>query len=111
MLFETSLTFRKQNYRDIYSIKISLDKFNKNKIMNNQVVKKGITWLKRAVIFKAGKMILKKPASALGVGAVAAGAGIAAYSFLKDRKKKDLTRIDDIEKNNPEVEGKKKIVV
>jgi len=79
--------------------------------MNNEVVEKGLKWLKRAVIFKAGKAILKKPASVLGVGALAAGAGVAAYSLLKKRKKNDLTHIDDIENNNPEVEGKKKIVV
>ena len=79
--------------------------------MNNEVVEKGLKWLKRAVIFKAGKAILKKPASMLGVGALAAGAGVAAYSLLKKRKKNDLTHIDDIENNNPEVEGKKKIVV
>jgi len=84
---------------------------NKHKIMNNQVVEKGIKWLKRAVVLKAGKAILKKPASALGVGALAAGAGIAAYNFIKKRKKNDLTHIDNIEDNNPEVEGKKKIVV
>jgi TM2 domain-containing membrane protein YozV len=79
--------------------------------MNNQVVQKGMKWLKRAVILKAGKMILKKPVSALGVGAVAAGVGIAAYSLIKKRKKNDLTHIDNIENNNPEVKGKKKIVV
>ncbi len=79
--------------------------------MNNEVVEKGLKWLKRAVIFKAGKAILKKPARMLGVGALAAGAGVAAYSLLKKRKKNDLTHIDDIENNNPEVEGKKKIVV
>ncbi|SKB33862.1 hypothetical protein SAMN05660776_0525 [Salegentibacter holothuriorum] len=79
--------------------------------MNNQVVEKGVKWLKRAVIFKAGKAVLKKPASVLGVGALAAGAGIAAYNFIKKRKKKDLTHIDNIEDNNPEVEGKKKIVI
>jgi len=79
--------------------------------MNNQVVQKGVKWLKRAVILKAGKMILKKPASALGVGAVAAGAGIAAYSFIKKRNKRDLNQIENIENNNPEVEGEKKIVV
>jgi hypothetical protein len=79
--------------------------------MNNEVVQTGMKWLKRAVIFKAGKMIMKKPASALGVGAVAAGAGIAVYSLFKKRKKKDLTHIDNIEDNNPEIEGKKKIVI
>lgn len=79
--------------------------------MNNQVVEKGVKWLKRVIVFKAGKAILKKPAGILGVGALAAGAGIAAYGFLKKRKKNDLTHIDNIEDNNPEVEGKKKIVV
>ncbi|PKD17063.1 hypothetical protein APR41_06410 [Salegentibacter salinarum] len=80
--------------------------------MNNQAaIQKGMKWLKRAVIFKAGKMIMRKPASALGVGALAAGAGIAAYSFIKNSKKNDLTHIDDIENNNPEVKGKKKIIV
>jgi hypothetical protein len=80
--------------------------------MNSQaVIQKGMKWLKRAVILKAGKVIMKKPASALGVGTVAAGAGIAAYSFLKKRKKNDLTHIDNIEDNNPEVKGKKKIIV
>lgn len=80
--------------------------------MNNRAaIQKGMKWLKRAVIFKAGKMIVKKPVSALGVGAVAAGAGIAAYSFLKNRKKNDLTHIDNIEDNNSEVKGEKKIVI
>ncbi|MBZ9629839.1 hypothetical protein LB465_03530 [Salegentibacter sp. LM13S] len=79
--------------------------------MTNQVVQTGMKWLKRAVIFKAGKMIMKKPASALGVGAVAAGAGIAVYSLFKKRNKKDLTHIDNIEDNNPEIEGKNKIVI
>jgi len=79
--------------------------------MDNQTVEKGIKWIKRAVILKLGKAILKKPAQALGVGAVAAGAGYAAYSFIKNRKKDDLTQIDNIEDNNHEIEGEKKIVI
>ena len=79
--------------------------------MNNQAVETGMKWLKRAVILKAGKMIMKKPASFLGVGAVAAGVGFAAYSFLKNRKKNNLTHIDNIEDNNREVKGDKKIVI
>ncbi|MBZ9728964.1 hypothetical protein LB467_04635 [Salegentibacter sp. JZCK2] len=79
--------------------------------MNNQVVETGLKWLKRAVILKAGKAILKNPASMLGVGVIAAGAGIAAYSLIKKNKKKDLTHIDNIENNNPEVKGDKKIII
>lgn len=79
--------------------------------MNNKVVQKGVKWLKRAVILKVGKMILKKPASVVGVGAVAAGVGIAAYSLIKKGKNNDLTRIENIENNNPEIKGKKKIVI
>ncbi|MBE7638913.1 hypothetical protein GUB10_01085 [Salegentibacter sp. BLCTC] len=79
--------------------------------MNNQVIEKGIVWLKRAVIYKAGKTILRKPAGVLAVGALAAGAGVAAYSYFKKDHKKNLTHIDDIENNNPEIKGKKKIVV
>ncbi|MBI6118937.1 hypothetical protein [Salegentibacter maritimus] len=79
--------------------------------MNNQVIENGIVWLKRAVIYKAGKIILRKPAGVFAVGALAAGAGVAAYSYFKKDHKKNLTHIDDIENNNPEIEGKKKIVV
>lgn len=79
--------------------------------MNNQGVEKGMKWLKRAVILKAGKMIMKKPASVLGFGALAAGAGYAAFSLINKRKKNDLTHIDNIENNHPEVKGDKKIVV
>lgn len=79
--------------------------------MNNQAVEKGMKWLKRVIILKAGKMIMKKPASALGVGAVAAGAGYAAYSFFKRKRKNNLTHIENIEGNNHEVKGDKKIVI
>lgn len=70
-----------------------------------------IKWIKRFVILKVGKLILKKPASALGIGVLAAGAGYATYSYIKKQQNKAPNQIEDIEDNNSEIAGKKKIVV
>lgn len=70
-----------------------------------------IEWIKRVVILKVGNAILKKPASAIGIGVIAAGAGYVTYSLIKKQCKKSPNKIEDIENNNPEVAGEKKIVV
>ncbi|SHG19578.1 hypothetical protein SAMN05444483_1061 [Salegentibacter echinorum] len=68
-------------------------------------------WIKRAVILKVGNAILKKPASALGIGVLAAGAGYVTYNLITKQCKKSPNKIEDIENNNPEIAGEKKIVV
>jgi hypothetical protein len=47
----------------------------------------------------------------LGIGVLAAGAGYATYSFIKKQQNKAPNQIEDIEDNNSEIAGKKKIVV
>lgn len=70
------------------------------------------TWLKRALILKASKVLLTRSAGivALKVGAVA-GAGYLAYTLLKRKGDNSTTRIDDIDDNYPDVEGDNTIVV
>ncbi len=80
----------------------------------SSIVNLGKKYLKGKVALKAGKAVLNKRTGliGLGVGAVA-GAGYLAYTFINKnkRKKPDITYIDDIENNNPEIPGDKKIVV
>lgn len=68
-------------------------------------------WIKRAVILKVGNAILKKPASAIGIGVLAASAGYVTYNLIMKQCKKSPNKIEDIENNNPEIAGEKKIVV
>jgi hypothetical protein len=80
----------------------------------SSIVNLGKKYLKGKVALKAGKALLNKRTGliGLGIGAVA-GAGYLTYSLLNKnkRKKEDITHIDDIENNNPEIPGDKKIVV
>lgn len=64
--------------------------------------------LTKAMALKAGKFIWKKGGIA---GIAIIGAGYLAYHLISKQKNDDLTRIDDIEDNNHEVKGDKKIVV
>lgn len=64
--------------------------------------------LTKAMALKAGKFIWKKGGIA---GIAIMGAGYLAYHLISTRKNYDLTRIDDIEDNDHDVPGKKKIVV
>lgn len=78
------------------------------------IVNFGKKYLKGKVALKAGKALLNKRTGLIGLGiGAAAGAGYLAYSLInKDkRRKEDITNIDDIENNNPEIPGDKKIVV
>lgn len=83
----------------------------------NNMINSGMKWGQRALVMKIGKTALKRGGIiGVGVGALA-GAGYLAYNLLEKRKRKeevrrqDLTRIDDINDNNPEISGDKKIVV
>lgn len=78
------------------------------------VTNMAVTWAKRALLLKAGKFILTRSGGllALKLGAVA-GAGYLAYNLLKkNNSDNSLTRIDDIENNEPNIkEGDHTIVV
>lgn len=80
----------------------------------SSVTNMAVTWAKRALILKATKFVLTKRGGllTLKLGAIA-GAGYLAYSLLKkDRNGNSLTRIDDIENNDPNIkEGDQTIVV
>ena len=73
----------------------------------------GKKYLKGKVALKAGKYLLTRRAGFIGLGIVAAaGAGYLDYNyFINRRTKDDLTHIDDIDNNHPEVNGEKKIVI
>lgn len=80
----------------------------------SSVTNMAVKWAKRALLLKAGKFILTKRGGllTLKLGAVA-GAGYLAYSLLKKgNNDNSLTRIDDIENNNPNLkDGDQTIVV
>lgn len=80
----------------------------------SSIVNFGKKYLKGKVALKAGKALMNKRTGliGLGIGAVA-GAGYLAYSLINKnkRQKDDITHIDDIQNNNPEIPGDKKIVV
>lgn len=68
-------------------------------------------WVARAAALKLGKAAMRKGGViGIGIGAVV-GVGYLAYNFIKKRKDGDLTRIDDINDNNHELKGDKKIVI
>lgn len=73
-----------------------------------------ITWAKRALLLKASKFVLTKKGGllTLKLGAIA-GAGYLAYTLLKKGSNDNsLTRIDDIENNDPHIQnGDQTIVV
>lgn len=77
------------------------------------IVNLGKKYLTGKVIAKAGKTLLTKRTGLIGLGiGAAAGAGYFAYSlFSKNKGKKDLTKIENIEDNNHELKGDKKIVI
>lgn len=65
----------------------------------------------RALVLKLGRGVIKK-GGVLGIGAgVVLGFGYLAHNFIKNRDRRNLKRIGDIENNNPGMEGKKRIVV
>lgn len=75
------------------------------------IVKAGGKWMTRALALKLGRGVIKK-GGVLGIGAgVVLGFGYLAHNFINNRKRRNLKRIGDIEGNNPEIEGKKRIVV
>lgn len=77
------------------------------------IVNFGKKYLTAKVVAKAGKALLTKRTGLIGLGiGAAAGAGYLAYSLVsKNKGKKNLTKIDDIEGNNHELKGDKKIVI
>lgn len=86
----------------------------------SSIINLGKKYLKGKVALKAGKALINKRTGLIGLGiGAAAGAGYLAYSLInknkdKDqnkRKKEDITHIDNIENNNPNIPGDKKIVV
>lgn len=101
----------------------------------NTIIDLGKKYLKGKVVLKAGKALLTKRAGFIGLGiGAAAGAGYLAYTLISKNKDKinekiqpvkdkfndkikstkkydqDLTRIDDIENNNHDAEGKKIVI-
>lgn len=75
------------------------------------IVKTGGKWMTRALVLKLGRGVIKK-GGVLGIGAgVVLGFGYLAHNFIKNRDRRNLKRIGDIENNNPGMEGKKRIVV
>ena len=71
----------------------------------------GKKYLKGKVALKAGKYLLTRRAGFIGLGiGAAAGAGYLAYNYFSNRKN-NITHIDDIDDNHPEVDGEKKIVI
>lgn len=77
------------------------------------IVELGKKYLKGKVALKAGKYLLSKRVGFVGLGiGAAAGAGYLAYNYFSNRRKyDDITHIDDIDNNNPEIDGDKKIVI
>lgn len=86
------------------------------------IVEFGKKYLKGKVALKAGKALLNKRTGMIGLGVgAAAGVGYLAYTLINKNKesikntfkkgKSDITHIDDIDDNHPEVSGEKKIVV
>ncbi len=68
-------------------------------------------WITRALVLKLGRGVIKK-GGVFGIGAgVVLGFGYLAHNFIKNRKKRNLKRIGHLEDTNPEMEGKKRIVV
>lgn len=76
------------------------------------IVELGKKYLKGKVAIKAGKYLLTRRAGFLGLGiGAAAGAGYLAYNYFSKRKNDNITHIEDIDGNNPEIDGEKKIVI
>lgn len=76
------------------------------------IVELGKKYLKGKVAIKAGKYLLTRRAGFLGLGAAAAaGAGYFAYNYFSKRKNSNITHIDDIDDNHPEIDGEKKIII
>lgn len=75
------------------------------------IVRIGQKFMTRALALKVGRAAVKK-GGVMGIGLAAVfGAGYLAYNLFKKRDTRSLRRIDDIEENNHELEGDKKIVV
>lgn len=75
------------------------------------IVQAGGKWMTRALALKLGRGIIKK-GGALGIGAgVVLGFGYLAHNFINNRKRRNKKRIGDIENNNSEVQGNKRIEV
>lgn len=78
----------------------------------NKLVELGKKYFKGKMALKAGKALLNRRTGFIGLGiGAAAGAGYLAYNLISKRRNNNLTRIDDIEDNNPEIKGEKKIVI
>lgn len=75
------------------------------------IVQAGGTWMARALALKLGRGAIKK-GGVFGIGAgVIIAFGYLAHNFIKNRNRRNLKRIGDIEGNNPGIEAKKRIVV
>ncbi len=79
----------------------------------NSIINSGIKWGQRALVVKIGRVALKRGGLVgLGLGA-AAGVGYLAYNLYENRQKRKryLNEIEDVDYNSPGVSGEKTIVV